>query len=208
MIKIENIKVYNFDAAIVGMRNPLQSWGKNDSFITGNNRFILGANDKKLALNLVKAGGSHRKFTRQIFISMVISANTKWWQEFDTYEHTVTNSTSQMFTLLKKPFEISDFSNELFTESSKAFLDLTINRLNDLRDIYFETKDMKVWREIVELTPQSYMYKRNVTMNYEVFLAQYKQRKSHKLSEWREYSTTLRRELPYMDEFLEVLETK
>ena len=198
-MKIEHIAVAGITSALRGMRNPLQSWDKS-----------VGDSDIILANKLVKAGASHRKFMRMINVHMDITANLKWWDEFDTYEHTVTNSTSQMHTLLKEKFSFNTFSNKLINPIAKVALYDIINVLNELRFQYFKASDsdkkLEIWRDILELIPQSYLYTRTTMINYEVFLAQYKQRHLHKMVEWRDYCAVLRDKLPHIHGFLKQLE--
>jgi len=212
VIKIKHLDTCGWMHAMRGLRNPLNSHEKSDSFFEG---LSLGKNDLKLCKKLVKAGPSHRKFLRQINIYCDITANEKWFAEFDTYLHTVQNSTSQMHNLLKKEFELSDFSNELTNSLSIEHLEDTIIVLNSLREMYINPQNFDVeysikdiWRDIIELLPQSYLYTRTVMFNYEVFLSMYFLRKDHKMSEWKELMGILRRDLPYMDEFITVLEEK
>jgi len=225
VIKIEHLESVGWEHSIRGMRNPLESWNKSDSKlivseynsrITLNNTqtsvYMLGKNDLKLAKKLVKAGASHRKFLRHINIYCDITANEKWFAEFDTYLHTVQNSTSQMHSLLKKPFTEKDFSYEIKTlDTQRLFLDI-IKQLNKLRLVYLESKTQEnkkiIWRDILEIMPQSYLYTRTVMFNYEVFLSMYPQRINHKMTEWRELMSLLRNDLPYMDEFLTTIEEK
>ena len=143
-MKIESINVFNIVGAIYGMRNPLESHHKSDSGFDFSGNTVVGHNDMKLAKKLIKAGSSHRKFTRQIFISMDITANSKWWAEFDTYEHTVTNSTSQMHTLLSKPFDLDDFSNKITGKDSKKAMEDLVIHLNTKRINYLLTKDKAI----------------------------------------------------------------
>lgn len=208
MIKLKHIETTGWGPAFRGMRNPLQSHAKSDSHFEN----ILGPNDLNLALKLIKAGASHRKFLRMINIYVDITANLKWWDEFDTYLHTVKNSTSQMHSLLVKKFEPSDFSWKFSHPEATAIMNYIIEKLNKFRKAYLaETnKNMQkqIWRNILELLPQSYLYTRTTMLNYEVFITQYFNRKNHKMSEWIEYCKVLREKLPYMDEFLLALEEK
>jgi len=214
MIIVQHLETLGWVSAIRGMRNPLQSHSKLDSYLDENENIIhLGKNDLKLCKTLVKAGSSHRKFLRQINIYCDITANLKFYDEFDTYIHVVKNSTSQMHLLTKRDFTIDDFSNEVTSFTAKEHLLETIDTLNNLRYQYinFENFDVEytkkdVWRDIIELLPQSYLYTRTVMFNYEVFLSMYSQRKNHKMIEWRELMNTLRNDLPYMNEFISLLE--
>ena len=219
MIKLEHIDTVGWDHAIRGMRNPLQSWDKSDSdwVIDGTDKGIackyvyeLGPNDLALVKKLIKAGASHRKFLRQIGIYVDITANLKWWDEFDTYLHTVKNSTSQMHSLTKRDFRPEDFSWEFNNVEVTAIMNYIIANLNKFRKRYVAEKDdavkKAIWRDMIEIMPQSFLYTRTTYLNYEVFLTQYAMRKNHKMSEWVEYCDVLRKELPYMDEFISILE--
>ena len=223
MIKVENIIIYNIDNAIKGMRNPLQSWDKSDSeyvdcleididcnncpynldsghcYGTGT-RFVymIGEKDLELAMKLVRAGAEHRKFLRQIFVSMDITAPLYWWKEMDTYKvGTTANSTSTMHTLHKRPLTIDDFS---FDEVGEIETQL-ICKLNSLIEIIQVYKDNlqekeKYWRRLIQLLPSSFNQMRTWTSNYEVLRNIYHQRKNHKLSEWKEFCRVLET-LPY-----------
>lgn len=200
MIKFANTEVYGMGAALRGMRNPLRSWDKGDT--EGD---VPGENDLALAKKLVKAGTDHRKFLRQIMVSVDITAPRYWWMEFDTYKvGTVANSESTMHTITKKPFEISDFSwNELNDEKA---IEEVIAWLNAFREesLAFKKEGLdemaKIgWEGIIQLLPQSYNQMRTVTLNYEVLLSQYHARHDHKLDEWRKYCDWVEA-LPYFAE--------
>ena len=215
MIKFENTEVMNFENAIRGMRNPMNSWDKSDSRLEivnkddyelgyeANYEYIIGENDLSLMKKLIKAGSEHRKFLRQIFVSVDITAPLYWWKEFDTYKvGTVANSCSTMHKIHAKEFEIEDFSTE-------HLVDFSWNRLNDLiihmnicREIYLETKDKEYWWQLIQLLPTSYNQKRTVTLNYEVLYSIYRQRKNHKLDEWRIDFMEWIEELPYAKELI------
>lgn len=188
MIKFERTEVWGMGAALRGMRNPMRSWDKADS--VGD---APGEADLALAQKLAQAGTDHRKFLRQIMVSVDITAPRYWWAEFDTYKvGTVTNSESTMHTITKKEFEISDFSwNELNDEKA---LETVIEWLNAFRKESLNHKKEGLdemakicWEGIIQLLPQSYNQLRTVTLNYEVLLNQYHARKNHKLQEWRDY---------------------
>ena len=201
MIKISNISVMNMDNAIRGMRNPLNSWSKSDSYFGDSGRFIIGDNDHALAKKLVNAGSDHRKFLRQILVSMDITAPRFWWTEFDTYKvGTVANSCSTMHTIHTKEFERSDFSIGSAEESPYALstIDAVIEFLNEARRLFLETKDKGFWRHMIEILPQSYNQKRTVTLNYEVIRNMYHARKSHKLTEWHDFCEVIKA-LPYSE---------
>jgi hypothetical protein len=189
MIKVTNIDVMNFDNAIRGMRNPLNSWDKIDSKWDGFGEpygFTIGENDLKLAMKLANAGSDDRKFLRQIFVSMDITAPLYWWKEFDTYKvGTVANSCSTMHKIHSKEFTLDDFSWEHLTEPGLQLLEATIDFLNHNRKLFNETKDKLYWHQMIQMLPTSYEQLRTVTLNYEVLRYMYHARKHHKLDEWR-----------------------
>mgnify|MGYP007069956786 CR=1 FL=1 len=212
MIKVENIEVFNFEGAMRGMRNPLQSHSKSDSWFDSDNprRFELGENDLDLMRRLYKAGSEHRKFARSIFVSMDVTAPEFWWRQFDTYKiGTTENSKSFMHKGMSKEFELCDFGIELKESNSKDAFDdtckLLINQLNTLRDLYLNENDVEkkegIWRKILFLLPQSYLYTRTITLNYENVFNMIRQRNNHKLLEWREFCGTLK-ELPYIKKIM------
>lgn len=206
MIKFAKTEVYGIGAALRGMRNPLRSWDKGDSGkkcmneddvefgYEPNYEFIVGENDLALAKKLVKAGSDHRKFLRQIMVSVDITAPRYWWMEFSTYKvGTVENSESTMHTITKKPFEYDDFSWEnvgIVPNCDPAYQMATetiIFTLNEARRCYLDAGDKAYWWQIIQLLPQSYNQMRTVTLNYEVLLNQYHARRDHKLDEWHKY---------------------
>ena len=208
MIKIENIETWGFDHAIRGMRNPLDSWEKSDSYTThienpqtlntADFQFVLGDNDLALMRKLYKAGPEHRKYLRQIFVSMDITAPLYWWKEFDTYKvGTVANSCSTMHTIHKRDLTMEDFSNDHLDEWSKTVLSRVIGRINDARKKYNETGEKNEWWQIIQLLPSSFNQRRTVTMNYENAVTIIKQRSDHKLSEWNALVCVLKK-LPYV----------
>jgi len=184
-MKFENTKVYNFEGALHGMRNPLASWKKSDSFYNERGEYVIGANDLDLATRLISAGTEHRKFMRQIFISVDITAPIYWWKEFDTYKvGTAANSTSTMHKLASTPitkecFEMDDFCEE-YLPVAEAF----IAECEKLRQAYVQTKDKKIWKELIRWLPEGWLQTRTVTMNYENVASMIRQRKDHKLNEW------------------------
>lgn len=195
MIKITNICVYNFENAIRGMRNPLNSWDKSDSYYDKGGNFVIGENDLKLALKLANAGSDHRKFLRQIFVSMDISAPLYWWKEFDTYKvGTVANSCSTMHTIHKKEFDFEDFS----VDEKLPIYFMVIEELNYAREKFLETNDKRFWKRMIQLLPTSYNQLRTVTLNYEVLRNIYHSRKNHKLDEWHTLCDAIE-QLPYSD---------
>ncbi len=194
MIRIEKVDVYGFEAAIRGMRNPLESWNKSDS-----NNNTLGSNDLDLCLRLIKGGSEHRKFLRYITITMDITAPLYWWKEFDTYKiGTTANSTSTMHKIHSQPITYDCFSLEdtVKTQAVSQYIDY----LEHLRLEFVKTKDKKIWRELIQLLPSSWNQTRTVILNYEVLLNMIKQREGHKLSEWRDFCIT-GLTLPYLHEF-------
>lgn len=192
MIKIENLYVYGWEAAIRGMRNPMNSWNRSDTVFAGwdGNSPIIGENDMKLMKTLCRAGSDDRKFLRMINVTMDITAPLYWWKEYDTYKvGTVANSCSTMHKIADKEFTLDDFSIERC--KNERFVDRTIegilNTLNYLREKYLETKDPEYWESMIQLLPSSYNQRRTVQLNYEVLLKMYYARENHKLAEWREF---------------------
>ena len=203
MIKIENVKTYGWMSAIRGMRNPMNSWDKMDSYETHGeygDQFFFGENDLALAKKLVRAGSDHRKFLRQIFVSVDITAPLYWWKEFDTYKvGTVANSCSTMHKIHDRDLTLADFSAEHLDAWGLVTLGNTIRTINLDRDMYvnYESKtgsktDRKdYWYQMIQLLPSSYNQTRTVTMNYEVLLNMYNARKDHKLDEWHVFCDTI-----------------
>lgn len=213
MIKIDNIDVFNFEGALRGMRNPMNSWGKSDSEIKyyfdecegadkGIYRYTIGPNDLVLAQKLIAAGPEHAKFMRQIFVSMDITAPIYFAKEFDTYKvSTVRNSCSTMHKIHSKEFTLDDFSYEHLDGYSIDLLEKIIDRLNDNRKHYNETKDKDYWWQLIQLLPSSYNQKFTWTANYQILRNIYQQRRSHKLDEWRDFCKMIE-ELPYSQELI------
>ena len=212
MLKIENAKIVGWDAAIRGMRNPMNSWAKSDTFFfcpsQGDIRKIgegpnlelmseIGPNDAGLMMKLRNCGTDHRKFMRMITVYMDITAPLYWWKEYDTYKiGTVANSCSTMHKIADKEFALEDFSHEHLIDT--CLLERVINELNIYRDVYnnydkqteqykeeFSKKD--IWWQMIQLLPSSYNQRRTVMLNYEVLANMYKSRKNHKLDEWRTF---------------------
>ena len=200
MIRLEHAQVMNIEGAIRGARNPLNSWDRMDSSYDQNGNFILGENDLSLAKRLCKAGSDHRKFIRQILVSVDITAPMYWWKEFDTYKvGTVANSTSTMHKIHSKPFELEDFSHDHLSESALVALKQFMQVLEEKRLSFVETKNKADWYDIIQLLPSSYNQTRTVTMNYENLLNMYFARRSHKLEEWHTYCDWIL-SLPYTKE--------
>ena len=218
MIKIEHLETWGFEHAIRGLRNPMNSWDKLDSIFKESidfdpsdypGNFILGPNDLKLMRKLYSAGTSHRKFMRQIFISMDITAPLYWWKEFDTYKvGTVANSCSTMHKITEKEFELDDFSHEHLDVVDLMFkttgvLTLVINALNTYREAFLSTKNKDYWWQIIQLLPSSYNQKRTITMSYENAAAIIEQRSGHKLDEWNILIGILHQDVPYLQAITE-----
>ena len=224
MIRLMHTEVVGWEHAIRGMRNPLESWDKSDSYWDCKRRniddlkvdyqldeaYYLGVNDRNLMMRLRNAGTDHRKFMRMIVVYVDILAPLYWWKEFDTYKvGTVANSCSTMHCVHKHTFSHDDFSCEQLLDepiidqdgrivSSQASLNLTIDILNAYRKSFIDTKDKKYWWQMIQLLPTSYNQRRTVMLNYEVLTNVYKSRKDHKLDEWHEFCDWIR-ELPYSE---------
>lgn len=200
MIKIERTSVANFENAMRGARNPLNSWSRYDSYFDENGNFVFGENDLSLAKRLCQAGTDHRKFVRMIFVSVDVTAPMYWWKEYDTYKvGTVANSTSTMHKITSKPFELSDFSVDHMNEEGIKAMEKVIETLESLRLRYLETKDKTIWYTIIQLLPSSYNQMRTCTLNYENLCNIYYARRNHKLQEWHTYCDWIT-ELPYFKE--------
>ena len=196
MIKIERTSVMNFENALRGMRNPMNSWDKSDSYYDENGRYVIGENDLSLAQRLVNAGSDDRKFLRQIFVSVDVTAPLYWWKEYDTYKvGTVANSTSTMHKIHAKPITMEDFSMDDIPLDDCGGIELSFadwfgNVVTDcerLREKFVETKDNKYWRALIQLLPSSYNQMRTCTLNYENLMNMYYARRYHKLDEWRDF---------------------
>lgn len=234
MIKFEHPEVWGWEHAIRGMRNPLNSWERSDSYpavdcgkcgiidregicypkehdCTPYKCYAIGDNDLSLMRRLIRAGSSHRKFLRQIFVSIDITAPRYWWAEFDTYKvGTTANSCSTMHKIAAKEFTLDDFSHEhLITDepiptriySPMQMMEANIKNLNHLRNLYLETQDKKYWWQLIQLLPQSYNQRRTVTLTYENLLNMVSQRRGHKLDEWHDFCDWVFT-LPYAEELL------
>ena len=234
-MKFENTEVWGFEHALRGMRNPKNSWNKSDSHyeydnqrdcVTKDANFVIGENDMKLAQTLIKAGSEHRKFMRQIFVSVDITAPLYWWAEYDTYKvGTVANSTSKMHTITNNSitldcFEIDDYEKDLFMYYEHSYVkDMVtdiVRNCETLRQRYLETKDKRYWKELIRWLPESWLQKRTVTMTYENLLAMCSkgQRRFHKLNEWSGQDNpnvpnfiSWARTLPYAQELIFIDET-
>ena len=230
MIRFENTEVMNFEGALRGMRNPLNSWGKADSEweltneddLMGDSVFeyVIGSNDMDLAKRLINAGPDHRKFLRQIIVSVDITAPLYWWKEFDTYKvSTVANSCSTMHKIHAKEFTLDDFSyehllddwsdkdsfveyNGEYNNTPREVLEWIIEALNVYRNKFIETKDKKYWWNMIQLLPTSYNQKRTVTLNYETLRNISKSRRNHKLDEWSKGFMEWIDSLPYAEDLI------
>ncbi len=222
LIKVEHIQVWGFEHAIRGMRNPMNSWDKSDSHkceweltedcnkcnklssdntgecLSDREFYCIGQKDLELMQKLFKAGTEHRKYLRQIFVSMDITAPLYWWKEFSTYKiGTVENSCSTMHRIAVKEFEPDDFSHEHLTDGANDALCELITELNLQRDLWNETKEKRYWWGMIQLLPSSYNQRRTVTMNYENVFTIIHQRTGHKLDEWNTFVRVLKT-LPYV----------
>jgi hypothetical protein len=201
MIKLKETIVFGWEAAIRGMRNPLNSWVKSDSkfgFSDDYHTFWMGENDLKLMKSLAKAGSDHGKFLRFINVTVDITAPLYWWKEFDTYKvGTVANSCSTMHKIHAKEFTIDDFSYEYIDDTNMLWS--IPAELNKWRTLYLETNDKKYWWQMIQLLPTSYNQKRTVQLNYQVLKSMYFARKDHKLDEWHTFCAWCEG-LPYFKE--------
>lgn len=224
MISLSNVVVFGWHSAIMGMRNPMNSWSKSDSVFYDDFSCQIGQNDLDLMERLIKSGAEHRKFLRMIHVQMDIEAPLYWWKEFETYKiGTVSNSCSTMHKIHTKEFTLDDFSHEHLTCKTEGlwvnadgrdfmcsaldFCQIICDVLNHYRELYLETKDKKYWWQMIQLLPSSYNQLRTVDLNYEVLLNQYFQRKDHKLDEWRIYCEQIKC-FPYLSDFIEVLKNE
>lgn len=186
MLKVERTSVMNFENAIRGARNPMNSWERMDSGYDERGNYVLGPNDLDLAKRLAHAGNDHRKYLRQIFVSVDITAPLYWWKEFDTYKvGTVANSCSTMHKIHAKAFDRDDFSHDRLDEGGLAALDALIAYLESERQKFVVDKtDKQAWHNMIQLLPSSFNQMRTVTLNYENLINIYYARRFHKLAEW------------------------
>ena len=203
MITIERVSVMNLENAIRGARNPMNSWGRMDSSYDAEGNYILGENDLDLAKRLAHAGSDHRKFLRQIFVSVDVTAPLYWWKEFDTYKvGTVANSCSTMHKIHSKEFERDDFSHDRLDEGGLRMLDATIEYLESERQKFVADKaDRQSWHNMIQMLPSSYNQMRTVSLNYENLINIYYARKSHKLAEWHTFCDWIA-SLPYAKDII------
>ena len=203
MLTVERDAVMNLENAIRGARNPLNSWARMDSAYDENGNYILGANDLDLARRLARAGSDHRKYLRQIFVSVDITAPLYWWKEFDTYKvGTVANSCSTMHKIHAKAFDRNDFSHDRLDEGGLAALDAVIAYLESERQKFVANKeDKQAWHNMIQMLPSSYNQMRTVTLNYENLINIYYARRFHKLAEWHTLCAWIL-SLPYAQELI------
>lgn len=212
-MKIEKIESYGWEAALRGMRNPMNSWEKSDTTYNEKGIPTIGPNDLKLATNLIKAGPEHGKWARMVFVSMDITAPLQVWKELDTYKvGTTANSQSTMHKLASVPitidcFETDDMTDnlEIYTTPLTTAADVFNHLIGDcerLRQLYLQTNDVRYWKELVRLLPESWLQTRTWTANYAVLRTIYHQRKNHKLSEWHTFLDEIINNLPYSKEFI------
>lgn len=207
MIKIEQVESYGWEAAVRGLRNPMNSWNKSDSWQSdftddGKEGFVVGANDLKLMQTLSKAGNDHGKFLRMITVTLDITAPLYWWKEFDTYKvGTVANSCSTMHKIHAKAFTLDDFSHDHLDSDTLYDLKAIISWLNRNRTDYLASKNKRFWWNMIQLLPSSYNQKRTVQLNYQVLKAMYHARKAHKLDEWKSFCSWIET-LPYAKELI------
>ncbi len=210
MLKINNTDIFGWDAAIRGMRNPMNSWDKSDSYWThiedehngetASFQFFLGDNDHDLMMRLAESGSDHAKFRRMIHVQMDILAPLYWWKEFDTYKvGTVANSCSTMHKIHAKEFTLEDFSCEhLYQADEIELMESVIDMLNVDRKLYLDSKKKEDWWQMIQLLPSSYNQLRTVDLNYEVLHNIYHARKNHKLDEWHIFCEWIEN-LPYSE---------
>lgn len=202
MIKLERTSVMNLENAIRGARNPMNSWGRMDSAYDEDGNYVLGPNDLDLAKRLRRAGSDHRKYIRQVFVSVDVTAPMYWWKEYDTYKvSTVANSTSTMHKIHSKPFSMEDFSCDHMTQDTLDFMQTVVDRLETIRLRYMDGKNKADWYDMIQLLPSSYNQMRTCSMNYETLINIYYARRNHKLAEWHTFCEWIET-LPYAKELI------
>ncbi len=202
MLTLKNTSVMNFENAIRGARNPMNSWGRMDSHTEPDGTFVFGPNDLDLAMRLAKAGSDHRKYLRMVFVSVDVTAPLYWWKEYDTYKvATVANSTSTMHKIHSKPFSIDDFSCDHMTDGTKKFMETVVAELENIRRRFKGTKSKDDWYDMIQLLPSSYNQMRTCTFNYETLINIYRARKNHKLAEWHTFCDWIET-LPYAEQLI------
>lgn len=202
MLTLKNTSVMNFENAIRGARNPMNSWGRMDSHTEPDGSFVFGPNDLDLAMRLARAGSDHRKYLRMVFVSVDVTAPLYWWKEYDTYKvATVANSTSTMHKIHSKPFSMDDFSCDHMTDGTKKFMETVVAELENIRLRFKETKSKEDWYDMIQLLPSSYNQMRTCTFNYETLINIYRARKNHKLAEWHTFCDWIET-LPYAEQLI------
>ena len=203
MILIDKTAVMNLDGAIRGARNPMNSWAKSDSYYDENGKFVLGPVDIDFGHRLAVSGSDHRKFRRQVFVTVDITAPLYWWKEFDTYKvGTVANSCSTMHKIHAKAFERDDFSHDRLDEGGLALLDAIVDYLECERQKFIADKeDRQPWHNMIQMLPSSFNQMRTVTLNYENLISMYYARRNHKLAEWHTLCDWIA-SLPYAKEWI------
>ena len=202
MLTLKNTSVMNFENAIRGARNPMNSWGRMDSHTEPDGSFVFGPNDLDLAMRLAKAGSDHRKYLRMVFVSVDVTAPLYWWKEYDTYKvATVANSTSTMHKIHSKPFSMDDFSCDHMTDGTKKFMETVVAELENIRLRFKETKSKDDGYDMIQLLPSSYNQMRTCTFNYETLINIYRARKNHKLAEWHTFCDWIET-LPYAEQLI------
>ena len=202
MLTLKNTSVMNFENAIRGARNPMNSWGRMDSHTEPDGSFVFGPNDLDLAMRLAKAGSDHRKYLRMVFVSVDVTAPLYWWKEYNTYKvATVANSTSTMHKIHSKPFSMDDFSCDHMTDGTKKFMETVVAELENIRLRFKETKSKDDWYDMIQLLPSSYNQMRTCTFNYETLINIYRARKNHKLAEWHTFCDWIET-LPYAEQLI------
>lgn len=202
MLTLKNTSVMNFENAIRGARNPMNSWGRMDSHTEPDGSFVFGPNDLDLAMRLARAGSDHRKYLRMVFVSVDVTAPLYWWKEYDTYKvATVANSTSTMHKIHSKPFSMDDFSCDHMTDGTKKFMETIVAELENIRLRFKETKSKDDWYDMIQLLPSSYNQMRTCTFNYETLINIYRARKNHKLAEWHTFCDWIET-LPYAEQLI------
>lgn len=200
-MKFEHTKTFGWEAALRGMRNPKESWNRNDT-IVDNDTISIGSNDMDLATRLIKAGTEHRKFLRMIHVQVDMTAPLYLWKEYDTYKiATVANSESTMHRITSKPITLEYFETDDMKPFEKGYLQSIIDICEDYRLQYLETKDKDIWKALIRLLPESWLQTRTIDLNYETLRTIYHQRKFHKLSEWHTFCDWVKT-LPYAKEFI------
>lgn len=209
MLKTERSAVMNLEGAIRGARNPMNSWHRMDSYYDEDGNYVLGPNDLDLARRLAHAGSDHRKYLRQIFVTVDITAPLYWWKEFDTYKvGTTANSTSTMHKIHAKEFSREDFSCDRMDQGGLAMLDSVIAYLEAERQKFLADKnDKQAWHNMIQTLPSSYNQMRTVTLNYENLINMYYARRNHKLAEWHVLCDWIL-SLPYASDLICIKEEK